>query len=183
MQYIREIYKRKVTDLATKVEKMERFKRVAESRTNRIIDQIRLLGNCANRSNYEYSEEDIKKIFANDDNKDSRYVVTSSRFHLMQPSDDTNIRMFREQYSKFHYAGISAAETVNNQLPSDSNKRYPRVIPITNIEFREAWTIGENDPDSMAILPTDKPIIPQGKEQEAPVLKLIETKKQRYGKL
>ena len=59
MQYIREIYKRKVTDLATKVEK-----RVAESRTNRIIDQIRLLGNCANRSNYEYSEEDIKKIFA-----------------------------------------------------------------------------------------------------------------------
>ena len=64
MQYIREIYKRKVTDLATKVEKMERFKRVAESRTNRIIDQIRLLGNCANKSNYEYSEEDIKKIFA-----------------------------------------------------------------------------------------------------------------------
>ena len=126
---------------------------------------------------------DIKKIFANDDNKDSRYVVASSRFHLMQPSDDTNIRMFREQYSKFHYAGISAAETVNNQLPSDINKRYPRVIPITNIEFREAWTIGENDPDSMAILPTDKPIIPQGKEQEAPVLKLIESKKQRYGKL
>ena len=53
-----------MTDLATEVEKMERFKRVAESRTNRIIDQIRLLGNCANRSNYEYSEEDIKKIFA-----------------------------------------------------------------------------------------------------------------------
>ena len=50
--------------MATEVEKMERFKRVAESRTNRIIDQIRLLGNCANRSNYEYSEEDIKKIFA-----------------------------------------------------------------------------------------------------------------------
>lgn len=126
---------------------------------------------------------DVKKMFANDENKESRYVVASSRFHLMQSSDDTNIRMFKEQYLKFHYAGLSAAETVNNQLPSDIDKRYPRVIPITNIEFREAWTIGENDPDSMAILPSDKPVIPQGKEKEAPVLKLIEAKKQRYGKL
>lgn len=49
--------------MATEQEKAERFKRVAENRTNRIIDQIRLLGNCANKSNYEYSEEDIKKIF------------------------------------------------------------------------------------------------------------------------
>ena len=50
--------------MATEKEKAERFKRVAEGRTNRIIDQIRLLGNCSNKSNYEYSEEDIKKIFS-----------------------------------------------------------------------------------------------------------------------
>ena len=43
--------------------KRERFVRIAESRTNRIIDQLRLLGNCSNRNNYEYSDEDIKKIF------------------------------------------------------------------------------------------------------------------------
>lgn len=50
--------------MATVQEKTDRFKRVAENRTNKIIDQIRLLGNCANRSNYEYSEEDVKKIFS-----------------------------------------------------------------------------------------------------------------------
>lgn len=50
--------------MASEKEKAERFKRVAEGRTNKIIDQIRLLGNCANRSNYEYSDEDIKKIFS-----------------------------------------------------------------------------------------------------------------------
>lgn len=50
--------------MATIIEKEERFKRVAENRTNNIINQIRLLGNCANKSNYEYSEEDVKKIFA-----------------------------------------------------------------------------------------------------------------------
>ena len=49
--------------MATEQEKAERFKRVAENRTNKIIDQIRLLGNCANRSNYEYTEADVKKIF------------------------------------------------------------------------------------------------------------------------
>lgn len=49
--------------MATIEEKKERFKRVAEKRTNKIIDQIRLLGNCVNKSNYEYSDEDVKKIF------------------------------------------------------------------------------------------------------------------------
>ncbi len=49
--------------MASELEKEERFKRVAENRTNKIINQIRLLGNCSNRSNYLYNEEDIKKIF------------------------------------------------------------------------------------------------------------------------
>ena len=43
--------------------KSERFIRIAENRTNKILDDLRLLGNCANRSIYEYSEEDVKKIF------------------------------------------------------------------------------------------------------------------------
>lgn len=43
--------------------KRERFVRIAEARTNRIIDNMRLLGNCSSRSNYEYTDEDIKKIF------------------------------------------------------------------------------------------------------------------------
>ena len=50
--------------MASSQEKMERFKRVAGNRTNRIIEQIRLLGNCSNRSNYEYTDEDVKKIFS-----------------------------------------------------------------------------------------------------------------------
>ncbi len=42
----------------------ERFQKVAVNRTNNIINSIQLLGNCANKSNYEYSEEEVKKIFA-----------------------------------------------------------------------------------------------------------------------
>lgn len=43
--------------------KNERFIRVAEARTNKILNMIRLLGNCSSKSNYEYTEDDVKKIF------------------------------------------------------------------------------------------------------------------------
>ena len=43
--------------------KHDRFIRIAETRTNKIIDMIRLLGNCSNTATYEYSEDDVKKIF------------------------------------------------------------------------------------------------------------------------
>ena len=43
--------------------KRARFVRIAEARTNKILDMMRLLGNCSSKSNYEYTDEDIKKIF------------------------------------------------------------------------------------------------------------------------
>jgi len=43
--------------------KKERFVRIAESRTQRLLNDIRLLGNCSNTSAYEYNEENISKIF------------------------------------------------------------------------------------------------------------------------
>lgn len=44
--------------------KTERFVRVAETRTNKIIAMIRLLGNCSGRGAYAYSQSDVKKIFS-----------------------------------------------------------------------------------------------------------------------
>ena len=43
--------------------KRERFEKIAVARTNRIIEQLRLLGNCSNKNNYSFTEEDIRKIF------------------------------------------------------------------------------------------------------------------------
>ena len=40
----------------------EKFLRIAESRTQKIIDMIRLLGNCSNQYVYEYSKKDVEKI-------------------------------------------------------------------------------------------------------------------------
>ena len=43
--------------------KRERFIRLAEARTNKILDMMRLFGNCSSTTNYEYTDEDVKKIF------------------------------------------------------------------------------------------------------------------------
>jgi len=45
-------------------DKKSNFKRIAENRTNKIIDMLDLLGNLSNTSFYEYNEADIEKIFA-----------------------------------------------------------------------------------------------------------------------
>ncbi|MFJ7637901.1 MULTISPECIES: hypothetical protein [unclassified Peribacillus] len=43
--------------------KRDRFVRVAETRTNKIITLMNLLGNCSNKNNYEYTDKDVEKIF------------------------------------------------------------------------------------------------------------------------
>lgn len=43
--------------------KRERFIRVAESRTNKAINMIRLIGNCASKNNYDYTGKEVQKIF------------------------------------------------------------------------------------------------------------------------
>lgn len=49
--------------------KRDRFLKVAESRTNKIISMIRLLGNCANTNNYSYTDKEVRQIFDAIDNE------------------------------------------------------------------------------------------------------------------
>lgn len=46
------------------MDKKERFKKVAETRTEKILKMLELLGNCANKNNYEYTDAQVKKIFS-----------------------------------------------------------------------------------------------------------------------
>ena len=40
------------------------FIRLADRRTNTILEKLRILGNLSNPYAYDYSDEDVKKIFA-----------------------------------------------------------------------------------------------------------------------
>jgi len=44
--------------------KEQKFKRIATARTLRILEDLRLLGNCANTSTYSYTQEEVSKIFS-----------------------------------------------------------------------------------------------------------------------
>jgi hypothetical protein len=59
--------------------KRERFKRLAVYRTNEVLRRLKVLGNCANRSAYEYTEEEISKIFSEIERK---VKETRAKFHF-----------------------------------------------------------------------------------------------------
>ena len=44
--------------------KRDAFVRLAEKRTNGVIERIRVLSNCSNPYAYEYTDEDVRKMFA-----------------------------------------------------------------------------------------------------------------------
>lgn len=125
---------------------------------------------------------DYKQISKEKNAENGRYVIAATRCYLMKAESDRNLCMFESLYEIFHIAGLSAVEIDDGQMSTNPDKRYPYIIPIKNIEFREAWTIGINDPDSIAILSTDKPIIPAEHKLNAPIIKLIETKVRNTGK-
>lgn len=56
----------KVADMEknSKETRKEQFRRVATRRTNEILNRIRVLGNCSNKSSYTYTDEEVNKIFS-----------------------------------------------------------------------------------------------------------------------
>lgn len=65
--------------------KRERFTKLAVYRTNEVLKKLKVLGNCSNRSAYEYSEEDINKIFAE---IEKTVKETKSKFHFTKKRKD-----------------------------------------------------------------------------------------------
>ena len=44
-------------------DKRQKFVELTEARVNRAIRDVRLIGNLSNRNSYEYTPDDVKKIF------------------------------------------------------------------------------------------------------------------------
>lgn len=45
-------------------DKRKKFTRLANNRVNVVLDKLRLIGNLSDKRYYEYSDEDVKKIFS-----------------------------------------------------------------------------------------------------------------------
>ena len=46
-----------------KESKHDAFRRLASQRTTAILERLRILGNCANPQLYEYTDDEVQKIF------------------------------------------------------------------------------------------------------------------------
>lgn len=58
--------------------KREAFTRLAERRTNALLDRIRLLGNLSNPYAYSYGEDDVRLIFST---IDQELKAAKAKFH------------------------------------------------------------------------------------------------------
>lgn len=67
----------KVIKMAKAETKKERFRRLATLRTNAVLKRLKVLGNCANPQAYEYTEEEVKKIFGS---IEEQIKIVRSRF-------------------------------------------------------------------------------------------------------
>jgi len=65
----------------------ERFRRLATARTNEVLRRLKILGNCANRQVYSYSEKEVEKIFSAIERK---LRETRAKFY---PAKDENFRL------------------------------------------------------------------------------------------
>ncbi len=65
--------------METKEQKRDRFQRMVPKRVNVVLDRLRVLGNCANRNTYDYTEEDVNRIFSE---IESRVAEIKAKFRL-----------------------------------------------------------------------------------------------------
>lgn len=68
-------------------EDREKFKKLAEKRVNTAIKTMKLIGNLANKSNYYYTDADVKKIFRA---LDQAVGECKSRFDAASKNQDPN---------------------------------------------------------------------------------------------
>lgn len=81
-----------INNISDKTEsKNDKFCRIAEYRTNKILDMLRLLGNCSNKSSYEYTDEQVDQIF-----KAISQATDAAKSRFMAKKEDKTFRLKRK---------------------------------------------------------------------------------------
>jgi len=63
----------------------ERFRRLAQKRVVRTIKDLRLIGNLGNRNNYDYTPDEVEKIFRT---LEKELKLARTKFDSRSTSDD-----------------------------------------------------------------------------------------------
>ena len=100
----------------------------------------------------------------------SKLLFMMGRIHTMEPSSDSNLRAFLENYRDVGSFLLMPALSCGTSSPPELF--YDRGILKRDIQIRDAWKIGPNDPDAAVLRDDDEPMVPEGQD-EAPVLRAM----------
>jgi hypothetical protein len=113
---------------------------------------------------------------ASDAGKEPREFISVSRMHRMDKPNPLNLKRFEDRVARTkRYAAFPV------QAPTGENNMEmfgDLAIMKNTIRIAQAWQIGENDIDSVAIRPDDNVIIPPD-VVDVPVLRLLDRRKRR----
>lgn len=104
-------------------------------------------------------------------------VVMLSRSLDVAQSSDSSLALFLSRYERLGRYVLIPAVLLADRVGT-CEILPERVIEKRDLSVREAWTIGPQDPDFPGIAPDDSPIIPEEHASDAPVLKVLERKRE-----
>jgi len=105
-----------------------------------------------------------------------RYYNVTNRVHQITPNNPDNMYRIEQMVkSKTKFLFCPAQMTIDGK---DIEPFFEKGIIKSEIEIKNAWELGLNDPASVAIIDDDDPIIPIGVEN-APVIEILRKRKKK----
>lgn len=101
-----------------------------------------------------------------------QFVVMASRINTMHPTTDDNLELFRRRHE---HLGRYFLTFVELRPDGTAVPNFEYCIGKSELFVRDAWQVGRNDPDAVAIQPGDDVVIPSG-ELNPPVRELLSWK-------
>ena len=116
-------------------------------------------------------------IFAEQKGNEPMLIVQPSRVHTMMPDSSINLKRFEDSLIGSEYYYICPALMVDSSRQPKLFEELKIKKKITSISICNAWEIEKDDILAISgILPTDNPIIPDGKE-DLPIIAAINRKR------
>lgn len=109
------------------------------------------------------------------DVSEGRFLVMMSRQNQMDPMNSNNLERFLRSYGVCKSFALLPAVGE----PSDVELAPALAIKKKSLHVFEAWQLTTGDIETVAIRDDDKPVIPDDRKQDAPVLDVLKAKRER----
>ena len=128
--------------------KENRFRRIAGARVNKIINMLKLLGNCSHTGNYSYTKQQVEEIFgrlrSEVDEAYKRYQMCMKNAHLFSLSEESE--------SAYPSASLSSAirRFEKGLSPETMNTIWNVVFGLTYLNYDTEQDFTEQFSDNAA---------------------------------